>query len=185
MYRSHRHHTRNAAAVLPTTRFLYVFVQLLVLQTGLDLLICTSCSERHHGVTNNLLTIHLQPVQKVIYKTDRISVSPQNTMENAARRPVWTPRTDQCDRCRAVIQETFHVVTGSVKNKLSTSFVDFSTGVKEQEMLRRAAVVDVWSRREKFHRDESTTRRFCWSHKHVTLLLTLLCLFFKGGKILK
>lgn len=119
MYRSHRHHTRNGVAVLPTTLILYVFVQLFVFQTGLDLLMCTSRSERHHGVTNNLLTILLQPLQKVIYKTDRnqISVSSQNTVENAARRssPVWTPRTDQCDRCRAVIQETFHVVTGSVK----------------------------------------------------------------------
>lgn len=151
MYTSHWHHTSNAVAVLPTTLILYIFVQLFVfrnrtrpakyahyLQSWMK--VNDAC---HHCITNKLLTIYLQPLQK-----NYITKKPRKSLVYS-HRPQWKHCTHS-SRSQSV---SFHdwsmwsaplserrrrrkvslliVLIGSLEKKFS-SFVNFPTGVKER-----------------------------------------------------
>lgn len=162
MYISHWHHTSNRSSSSTYYTYLYACTFLcnfLFFEIGLCPLICTLSSESwmkvndacHHCSTNKLLTIYLQPLQKIQEQKKKretqeiISVKSQNTVENTALihrlfSQSVVSETDQCDQCDSVIEEEennnkkFH---NWISNRSDwqpwkkSSYVNFPTGVKE------------------------------------------------------
>lgn len=104
----------------------------------------------HHCITNKLLTIYLQPLQKntITKETqEMISVATEHSGKHCTHSSFSQSvlsKTDQCDQCDSVIEENnkkkllftigfLIILIGSLEKKNVSLFVNFPTGVKEKK----------------------------------------------------